>query len=294
LPELPELWIYRERLEEALRGRKVAEPCAHDAFVLRTVDPPLDALAGRELTGVDRRSKFLILVFEGPVHVAVHLMLAGRLHLKDAEKFRPHKKRTRLSLRFEDGPVLEMTEAGTKRRASVHLLGARDDLDRIERGVEPFDEALTSSVLAELLRAQNRQLKKALRAPELLSGIGNAYADEILFAARLSPVRLTSRLTDEEIETLHGAIRATLSEWIERVRERCPEGLPVKQGNWRDEMAVHGKSGEPCPRCDETIARISLRDSETNYCPSCQNEGRLLADRRLSRLGIRRPPRRRP
>jgi formamidopyrimidine-DNA glycosylase len=292
LPELPELWVYRERLEESLGGARVVAPHVHDPFVLRTVEPPLSELADRVLTGVERRAKYLILVFEGPLHLAFHLMLAGRLHLKDAEKFRPHRKRTRLSLAFDGGTVLEMTEAGSKRRASVHLLGARDELDHIERGMEPFDPDLTPERLAELLRSQNRQLKKALRAPTLLSGIGNAYSDEILFSARLSPVRLTGRLRDEEIEGLHAAMRRTLEEWIARVRERCPAGLPVKQSNWRREMAVHGKTGEPCPRCDETIARISLRDSDTNYCPSCQNEGRLLADRRLSRFGIRRPPRR--
>jgi formamidopyrimidine-DNA glycosylase len=182
--------------------------------------------------------------------------------------------------------VLEMTEAGTRRKASLHVLAAPGDLDRIERGVEPLSAELTPEKLAELLRAENRQLKKALRDPALLSGIGNAYSDEILFAARLPPLRLTHRLGDEEIAALHAAIRTTLTEWADRVRAACPEGLPVKQDDWRRGMAVHGKTGEPCPRCGTGIARISFRDSETNYCPECQNEGRRLADRRRSRLGI--------
>ena len=291
MPELPELWVYRERLEEALGGQRAGAPQLLDPFVLRTVDPPLASLEGRALTAVDRRSKYLLLEFDGGMTAAFHLMLAGRLHLKDAAKFRPHRKRTVFALPFESAPTLEMTEAGTKRRASLHLLANRAELAKIDRGLEPFDDALTAPRLGELLRSRNAHVKTALRAPDLLSGIGNAYSDEILFAARLSPVRLTSRLTDGEIARLHAAIRDTLTHWIDRVRTACPEGLPVQQDRWRREMAVHGKPGQPCPECGGPIARIASQDSETNYCPACQNEGRLLADRRLSRLGIRRLPR---
>jgi formamidopyrimidine-DNA glycosylase len=285
VPELPELVVYRERLAEALAGRTVTDARAWDPFVLRTVEPAPDAARGRRILGASRRAKFLLVDVEGPLHFAFHLMLGGRLHLKPAEGFRPHRRRTVFSLTAGD-VVLEMTEAGTRRKASLHVLAAPGDLDRIERGVEPLSDDLTPERLAELLRATNRQVKGALRDPSLISGIGNAYSDEILFAARLSPLRLTHRLTDREIGALHGALRRTLTDWAARVRAACPEGLPVKQDLWRREMAVHGRPGEPCPRCGTKIALISFRDSETHYCPVCQNEGRRLADRRRSRLGI--------
>jgi formamidopyrimidine-DNA glycosylase len=291
VPELPELEIYRERLAVALAGRTVEAARAHDPFVLRTATPSLADLAGRRVTGVERAGKRLLLALGGSLLVAFHLMLAGRLHLKAAEGYRPHRRRTLLTLAFDGGTILEMTEAGTTKRASVHVLARRGDLARLDRGIDPFDPALTPARLAQLLRARNRQLKGALRAPESLAGIGNAYSDEILFTARLSPLRLTLSLDDEDVERLHAAIHDTLRLWIDRVRQRCPEGLPVKQDLWRRDMAVHGKTGEPCPACGGPVAVISLKDSETNYCPACQNEGRLLADRRFSRLGIRRPPR---
>jgi formamidopyrimidine-DNA glycosylase len=288
MPELPELEVYRERLEVSLRGSRAGRPKLHDPFVLRTVEPSVTVSEGRVVTSTLRRSKFLLLELEGPLFLAFHLMLAGRLHLKPARRFRP-KRETLFSLPFENGALLEMTEAGSKRRTSIHVLTSTTDLARIERGIEPFDETLTPERLGALLRRENRQLKGALRDPDCLSGIGNAYSDEILFAARLSPVRLTTRLNDEEVARLHESIRQVLSTWIERIRSRCPAGLPVKQKDWRAEFAVHGKSGEPCPACGERVARISFKDSETNYCPNCQNDGRTLADRRLSRLGIETP-----
>jgi formamidopyrimidine-DNA glycosylase len=293
VPELPELEVYRERMSEALVGRTIVAARAPNLFVVRTADPPLADVEQREVTGVSRGGKHLLLELDGPRLVAFHMMLAGRLHLKPAEGYKPHRKRTLLTLTFDDGTLLEMTEAGTKKRASVHVLAHREDLERLDRGVDPFDPKLTPQRLGELLRARNRQIKGALRAIDLLAGIGNAYSDEILFAARLSPVRLTRKLDDDDVANLLVAIRATLRGWIDRVRELTPAGLPVKQDRWRREMAVHGKTGEPCPACGGTIAHISLKDSETNYCPQCQNEGRLLADRRLSKFGIRRPPRRR-
>lgn len=290
MPELPELVVYRERLEGALGGRIVGDVRVHDPFVLRTVEPPLESARGRRIEGASRRGKFLLLDLEGPLHLAFHLMLGGRLHLKPAATFRPHRRRTVFSLEAGD-KVLEMTEAGSRRKASLHVLASPGDLDRIERGVEPLSDELTPERLGELLRARNRQLKKALRDPSLVAGIGNAYSDEILFAARLSPLRLTGRLDDGEILALHRAVRETLTTWTDRVRAACPDGLPVKQDAWRRDFAVHGKAGEPCPRCGARILRISFRDSETCYCPDCQNEGRALADRRRSRLGIPRGPR---
>jgi formamidopyrimidine-DNA glycosylase len=288
MPELPELTVYRERLEAALVGRRIDRIALRESFVLRTVDPPPTTAHGRPVTRVLRRSKFLIVETDGPLCLAFHLMLAGRLHLKREEKFRPHARRTVLSVHFDGGTVLEMTEAGKERRASLHVLRTPSDLPRIGRGVEPLSGEFTAELLGKLLRARNRQLKGALRDPELVSGLGNAYSDEILFAARLSPLRMTGRLDDTEIARLHAAVLDTLELWIGRIRAACPEGLPVKQDLWRKEMSVHGKAGSPCPRCGGILSRISFQDSETCYCPDCQNEGRLLADRRLSRLGVRR------
>ncbi|MBZ0269409.1 formamidopyrimidine-DNA glycosylase [bacterium] len=296
MPEFPELEVTRERLGQALLGRPVAEAKLYDPFVLRTVDPPWDGLAGRRVTAVLRQAKFLVIRF-GDVDLAIHLMLGGRLRLREPAKFKPHRKRTLASLTFDeddDGapPVLlEMTEAGTKRRASLQLFGPDSDRAKLLRGTEPLDPALDAEALAVLLRSRNQHVTRALRDPELLAGIGNAYADEILFAARLSPVKLTSRLTDDEIARLLEAVRTTLLDWTDRVRDACPEGLPARQADWRKHMAVHGRAGQPCPECGSAIGRIARKDAETNYCPACQNEGKLLADRRLSRFGIRRPPR---
>lgn len=322
MPEYPELTVTRERLEQALLGRRLDDAKLHDPFVLRTVAPPWDGLPGRRVAAVLRQAKFLVIRFCAPgdadaggaeaadaeaadaaagptgntVDLAIHLMLGGRLRLLGPAKFKPHRKRTLASLSFDADDhgappiLLEMTEAGTKRRASLQLLGADSDRRRLIRGAEPMDPALDAAALATLLRSRNQQVTRAIRDPELLAGIGNAYADEILFAARLSPVKLTSRLTDDEIATLLEAIRTTLLDWTDRVRDACPEGLPSRQQDWRRHMAVHHKAGEPCPECGGPIGRIARKDAETNYCPQCQNDGKLLADRRLSRFGIRRPP----
>ncbi len=293
MPELPELEVTRERLLETLAGGVIAAATLHDPFVLRSVEPPFDELVGAKLTHVRRVAKRLILDTDRDVHAAVHLMLGGRLHLKSVESFKPHRKRTLLSLAMDDGTLLEMTEAGTKRRASVSLF--RGDVpEELRRGPEPLDDDLTPAEFARRLRAANRQVKGALRRADVVAGIGNAYADEILHAARLSPLRLTGKLSDEEIHRLHAAMRATLLDWIDRVREACPEGLPTNQNLWRKHMAVHGRPGEPCPECGEAVQRISFKDSETHYCPACQNEGRLLADRRMSRFGVRRAERKSP
>ncbi|GJM45495.1 MAG: formamidopyrimidine-DNA glycosylase [Gemmatimonadota bacterium] len=287
MPELPELEVTRERLAQALTGLRIKTATLHHAFVLRSVDPPFDSLVGNAFRAFDRRGKHLLFRTDPDTVMAVHLMLGGRLRLRPAEKFKPHRKRTLLSLAFEDGSLLEMTEAGTQRRASVLLFrGALPE--HIDRGCEPLDDDFTEARFAELLARGNHQIKTALRDPSLLSGIGNAYSDEILHAARLSPVKLTSRLTDEEIARLYHALRDSLLDWIERIRQACPPGLPASQDLWRRDMAVHGRPGQPCPACGDTIQRISFSGSETHYCPTCQNEGRLLADRRMSRFGIRR------
>lgn len=317
MPELPELEVIRERLHAAIAGARLSEARLHDPFVLRSVEPPWETLVGRRVLSVSRRAKFLLLELgsvtdsstapagasprpPGPtgVELAIHLMLGGRLHLRDPATFKPHRRRTLGSLRFDfdeasatpSSPetLLEMTEAGTKRRASLRVLGPGSDRTKLERGVEPLDASLDAAAFAAALRRRNQHVARALRDPEVVAGVGNAYADEILFAARLSPVRLTARLEDAEIARLLDTMRRVLTEWTDRVRAACPQGLPARQSDWRRDMAVHGRAGQPCPACGGRIARIARKDAETNYCPTCQNEGRLLADRRLSRFGIRR------
>ncbi len=296
MPELPELEVIRERLEARVSGRRPTRILHADPFVLRTHTPALESFVGVPVTRALRLGKSLALVFEGGAVLAFHLMLAGRLHLVDAARFRRHAKRTRLAIAFaggdgDDGEVLELTEAGTKHRAWVRAGESLESLDLEPEGIDPMSPEFTAAALARVLRAENRRIKSALRDSTVVSGIGNAYSDEILFDARLSPMRLTSSLDDAEIARLAESIPALLRAWIERVRTACPTGLPASQKDWRREMAVHGRAGLPCPACGSTIAMISFRDHETNYCPTCQNEGKLLADRRLSRFGIRRAPR---
>jgi formamidopyrimidine-DNA glycosylase len=193
-------------------------------------------------------------------------------------------------MEFEGGDRLDMTEAGTEHRASLRVVRDPGQEAADLGGLEPLSPEFTRERFARALRRENRQTKNALRSRDVVAGIGNAYSDEILHAARVSPLKTTERLTDEEIERLRHAVTSVLSEWIERVRAACPPGaLPEKQPMWRKGFAVHGKAGRPCPECGTPIERISYRDSETNYCPACQSEGRVLADRRLSKLGIRRP-----
>lgn len=291
MPEWPELEIYVERLDEALAGATVDAARLHDPFALRTVAPPLDAIVGATYEAAARRGKHLLLHFRDAPSLAIHLMLAGRLHLKPAAKFKPAKRRTRVALHFDCDLVLEMTEAGTKRRATLRVLDpAAEWPEDLARGIEPFDDTLNAARFHELLAGENRQIKNALRDPKVVSGIGNAYSDEILHAAGLSPLKMTSRLTDDEWETLFASVRRVLREWADEIREACPAGLPVKQPDWRAHMAVHGRTGHACPTCGDTVAVVSFASSDTNYCPTCQTGGKLLADRRMSRFGVRRPP----
>ncbi|HET9886036.1 MAG TPA: DNA-formamidopyrimidine glycosylase family protein, partial [bacterium] len=270
MPELPELAIYRERLEDALRGRPLTGIDLRNPFVLRTHDPAPASFEGKKLDRVLRAGKRLALVFEGRSALVFHLMRAGRLHLRDPNQFRPHAKRTLLALAFEGGPVIEMTEAGTQRRASLHAVNDVRELMHDNEGIDPESKEMNAKHLAAKLRTENRQIKSALRDSSVVTGIGNAYSDEILFAAKLSPLRLTQTLDDDEIERLAKACTRILSEWIERVRAACPEGLPTSQKDWRKDMLVHGHTKEPCPVCGTPIARISYKDNETNYCPRCQ------------------------
>ena len=281
MPELPDLSVYREALEQRIVGQRLEKVLILSPFLLRTVEPPIGTAQDRRVTGVRRIGKRLSIGLEGELWLVFHLMIAGRLHWFDAG--RPLGKRAALArLQFGSG-TLTLTEAGTKRRASLHFVRGEEAL----RGQDPGGiEVLTSTAaeFAERLRSENHTLKRALTDPGLFSGIGNAYSDEILHAARLSPIMLTSRLSEAESLRLHAAARDQLQLWIERLRGEASGQFPEKVTAFRDGMAVHGRFRLPCPVCGTPVQRIRYADNETNYCPTCQTGGRLLADRALSRL----------
>ncbi len=276
MPELPELEVYRENLEALLRGREARAVEVRSVFTVRTVDPPFASVVGRRVAGAGRRDKRLVLSFEGGPHLEFHLMRSGRLRWKRLAD-RLHGKLGCLRIDFEHGS-LHMTEASSRKSASLHVVrepGAPRGADPLGAGAER---------MRELLSRESRQLKGALVDPDLLAGIGNAYSDEILFDARLSPLKLTAKLADAEWARLHASIGRVLREWIGRVREAAKGALPTEQDEWRREMNVHGKFKSPCPSCGGRVERIAYAESETHYCPACQNGGRKLSDRRLDRL----------
>jgi formamidopyrimidine-DNA glycosylase len=283
MPELPDVTIYVEAIARRVVGEPLSGYAVRNVFALRSVDPPLDVLVGREVRAVRRFGKRIVLDFGDALHLVVHLMIAGRF------RWLPQGARTRVPARialaelsFPSG-TLVLTEAGTTRRASIHVVRGDDALAEFDRGgLEPLDA--THAAFAERLARENHTLKRSLTDPRLFSGIGNAYSDEILHRARLSPLRLTSKLSDDEVTRLYEATRATLVEWTERLRAETGDGFPEKVTAFREGMAVHGRYREPCPDCGTAVQRIRYRDNETNYCPRCQTEGRLLADRALSRL----------
>ena len=283
MPELPDVTVYVEAITRRVVGRPLDGYAIRSVFALRSVEPPLDALVGRTVSGVRRLGKRLVLDFDDDLHLVIHLMIAGRF------RWIPAGARTRVPARialaefqFASG-TLVLTEAGTKRRASIHLVRGPDALALFDRGgLEPLDA--TRDAFAERLARENHTLKRSLTDPRLFSGIGNAYSDEILHRARLSPLKLTSRLSADEVSRLHDATRATLAEWTDRLRAESGDGFPEKVTAFHEGMAVHGRYREPCPVCGTAVQRIRYRDNETNYCPRCQTEGRLLADRALSRL----------
>ena len=281
MPELPDVTVYRERLEGLLRGHALEGVRLKSPFVLRTVDPPLDALVGERLALVERLGKRLLFGFGSDLFLVLHLMIAGRLRFWPKEK----KLGGRIDVAaFDFAPgTLVLTEASPKKRASLHVVRGRDALKQFDRGgLEVF--GATPAQFATALRAENRTLKRAMTDPTVLSGIGNAYSDEILHAAKLSPVTLTSRLSDEEIERLRIAVVDTLQLWTQRLREEVGSGFPDKVTAFREGMAVHGRYGKPCPVCSSPVQRIRYADNECNYCATCQCGGRLLADRGLSTL----------
>jgi formamidopyrimidine-DNA glycosylase len=285
MPELPDITAYIAALEPRILSQTLERVRLQSVFVLRTVDPPIASVEGRTVTALRRIGKRIAIGVEsdpgGDLWLVIHLMIAGRLHWRPPQA----KLSGRQSLFALDFPLgsLTLTEAGSKRRASLHLLRGEQALCDIDPGgIEIFSTDLNGFRAA--LTLENRTLKRALTDPRLLSGVGNAYSDEILHAARLSPIALTRKLTPGEWERLFTATRFTLSSWIDRLVARARAKFPENVTAFRPEMAVHGRFGQPCPRCSAPIQRIRYADNETNYCPVCQTGGKLLADRSLSRL----------
>lgn len=281
MPELPDISLYLEQLTPRVLHQPLLRIIIRSPFVLRSVEPPLAAVEGRRVIGLRRMGKRIVFSLEGDLFVVIHLMIAGRFRWYPLGK-KAGGKLVLAVFEFPDG-LLFLTEAGTKRRASIHLVSGEAALGQFERGgLEVFESDLAS--FAQRLRSENHTLKRALTDPRLFSGIGNAYSDEILHRARLSPMTLTSRLNEDEIATLYQATRATLEDWIGRLRREAGEAFPEKVTAFREGMAVHGRFGKPCPDCGSPVQRIRYADNETNYCARCQTGGRLLADRALSRL----------
>ena len=281
MPELPDIVVYIEALERRVVGERLQGVRISSPSVLRTFDPPYDAPVGTRLEKLRRVGKRIAFGFEDEIYLVIHLMVAGRLRWESPNKPIPRKVGL-AALDFEVGSLV-LTEQGTHRRAGIWLGRGWDTVGALDRGgVEPLE--VSQQEFLEALRAENRTLKRALTDPRIFSGIGNAYSDEILWKAQMSPVKRSSQLTDEEAARLHGAVVGSLEEWIERLRAEVGEGWPTKVTAFRDEMAVHGKYGEACPRCGSKVQRIVYASNETNYCATCQTGGKLLADRSLSRL----------
>jgi formamidopyrimidine-DNA glycosylase len=281
MPELPDLAAYLRALEPRIVGQRIEQVRLAGPFLLRTVQPPVADVEGRVVRELRRIGKRIAIGVEGDLWLVLHLMIAGRLH------WRPLKAKLagRKSLAAFDFPngSLVLTEAGTKHRASLSVLAGEEALHALDPGgIDVFSSDLNS--FRDALTVENRTLKRALTDPRIVSGIGNAYSDEILHAAQLSPITLAHKLQPQDWERLFAATRDTLKLWIDRLRAEAETGFPEKVTAFRKEMAVHGRYGEPCPRCGEKIQRIRYADNETNYCPRCQTGGKLLADRSLSRL----------
>lgn len=281
MPELPDIVVYIEALEKRIQGSILEHVRIASPFLLRTAVPPLSSVEGKKIVELRRLGKRICFGLEGDLWLVLHLMIAGRLHWYD-ERAKAAKGRSVAVLEFSHGS-LTLTEAGTQKRASLHVVQGEAGLDNLNPGgLEVFDA--TTEQFANALRSRNHTLKRALTDPRILSGIGNAYSDEILFEAKLSPFTLTQKLTDKDIEQLFAAIKRTLTDWVERLRLEAKERFPEKVTAFRPDMATHGKYGQPCPRCGSKIQRIRYGSNETNYCPKCQTGGKLLADRALSRL----------
>jgi formamidopyrimidine-DNA glycosylase len=278
LPELPDLTVYLESLEARIANRRLLHIRLLNPFLLRTAVPPISAAEGKKVGTVTRLGKRIVIGLEGELYLVLHLMVAGRLRWEE----KTPKRITLALLEFESG-TLAFTEAGTKRRASLHLLEGRQALEAMDPGgIEVLESDLAA--FTSRLKGENHTLKRALTDPHLFAGIGNAYSDEILHRAKLSPIALTNALSEQEVNRLYQATRTVLAEWTERLRIQTGQGFPEKVTAFRDEMAVHGRYGKPCPACGAPVQRIVYAENETNYCARCQTGGRILADRALSRL----------
>ncbi len=281
MPELPDINAYLSALDERIVGRTLERVRIASPFVLRTAQPPIAEAQGRVVRELRRIGKRIAIGLDEDLWIVVHLMIAGRLHWRPPG-VKLAGRNNLAAFDFADGSLV-LTEAGTKRRASLHVVAGEKEL----RAMDPGGIDVQSSSFEEFrgaLSRENRTLKRALTDPRILSGIGNAYSDEILHAARLSPIALTHKLNAEEWRRLHSATQATLEMWVDRLRSEAQRGFPEKVSAFRPDMAVHGRFGQPCPRCGEKIQRIRYADNETNYCVRCQTGGKLLADRALSRL----------
>ena len=281
MPELPDVTLYCERLAARIAGATLVRARVVSPNLLRTAEPPLEDAHGRTVTGVWRIGKRIVVALDGDLSLVLHLMIAGRLRWRPGGAKVPGKVGL-AALEFSTGTLL-LTEASTKQRASLHVVSGDDAVRALDPGgLEPL--AATFEQFRDALRRVNHTLKRALTDPRVLSGIGNSYSDEILHRARLSPLALTARLSEEELDRLYTATQGTLTEWIERLRRETGDGFPEKVTAFRDGMAVHGRYKQPCPDCGALVQRIVYAEHETNYCARCQTRGRLLADRALSRL----------
>jgi formamidopyrimidine-DNA glycosylase len=281
MPELPDIALYVERLAALLHDRVIQRVRVANPFVLRTVEPPISTVAGRRVEGFDRIGKRIVVRLDGDLFLVVHLMIAGRLRWREPD--RPIGGRIVLAeFAFEHG-TLYLTEAGTTRRAMLHVVQGAESLGAFDRGgIDPMESDLNA--FARVLRSENHTLKRSLTDPRLFSGIGNAYSDEILHRARLSPLALSGKLADDDVAKLHGAVRETLADWTARLRSEAGDEFPDKVTAFHPQMAVHGRYGQPCPVCGAPVQRIRYAANETNYCARCQTNGRILADRAMSRL----------
>ncbi len=281
MPEYPDITIYIERLQHFIKDKPLKKIRLGTPFFLRTAIPPINSVEGLQVEDIERMGKRIIFAFEDDYFLILHLMISGRLHWQESGAKIP-KKKGLAAMDFDKGSLL-VTEVSTQKRASLHLVKDKKNLEKFDRkGLEVLNATLEE--FNEAVTSESHTLKRTLTDPTILSGIGNAYSDEILHRAKLSPILLTRNITDEQVERLFKAAKEVLVEWTDRLRKEAGEGFPKRVTAFRKEMAVHGKYEQPCPDCGTAVQRIRYSTNETNYCPTCQTGGKLLADRALSRL----------